>query len=128
MEGIGVTLATMVPFLLISLLGRQVELLLAVSVIQSLGSGVQSPAVNAIFPIWCPRNTLPGFRASSGRPLHANPCNSRDCPDSRDSGAEQDGKGRREFEFYCLHKRLTSQKVSKTYTDQRLFVIKQSSL
>ena len=89
----GVTLATMVPYLLISLYGgvwadrysrkglimlsdgfialatlalfvlfrmgyRHLELLLAVSVIRSLGSGIQGPAVSAIFPQLVPKEHL----------------------------------------------------------------------
>ncbi|MBI9094080.1 MAG: MFS transporter [Sphaerochaeta sp.] len=50
--------ATFALFLLFSMGYRHLELLLAVSVIRSLGSGIQSPAVNAIFPQLVPKEHL----------------------------------------------------------------------
>jgi len=53
-----IALATFVLFILFRMGYRQLELLLAVSVIRSLGSGIQSPAVNAIFPQLVPKEHL----------------------------------------------------------------------
>ncbi|HKL60293.1 MAG TPA: MFS transporter, partial [Sphaerochaeta sp.] len=50
--------ATLALFILFRMGYRHLELLLAVSVIRSLGSGVQSPAVNAIFPQLVPKEHL----------------------------------------------------------------------
>lgn len=50
--------ATLALFILFRMGYRHLELLLAVSVIRSLGSGVQSPAVNAIFPQLVPKENL----------------------------------------------------------------------
>ncbi len=50
--------ATFGLFILFSMGYRHLELLLAVSVIRSLGSGIQSPAVNAIFPQLVPKEHL----------------------------------------------------------------------
>lgn len=50
--------ATLALFILFRMGYRNLELLLAVSVIRSLGSGIQSPAVNAIFPQLVPKEHL----------------------------------------------------------------------
>ena len=50
--------ATFALFLLFFMGYKHLELLLAVSVIRSLGSGIQSPAVNAIFPQLVPKEHL----------------------------------------------------------------------
>ncbi len=53
-----IAVATFALFILFRIGYKQLELLLAVSVIRSLGSGVQSPAVNAIFPQLVPKEHL----------------------------------------------------------------------
>ncbi|HKL60016.1 MAG TPA: MFS transporter [Sphaerochaeta sp.] len=53
-----IALATLALFILFKMGYRHLELLLAVSVIRSLGSGVQGPAVNAIFPQLVPKEHL----------------------------------------------------------------------
>jgi len=53
-----IAVATFALFILFRMGYRHIELLLAVSVIRSLGSGIQSPAVNAIFPQLVPKEHL----------------------------------------------------------------------
>lgn len=53
-----IALATLVLFILFRMGYQHLELLLAVSVIRSLGSGIQGPAVNAIFPQLVPKEHL----------------------------------------------------------------------
>ena len=53
-----IALATLGMFILFRMGYKHLELLLVVSVIRALGSGVQSPAVNAIFPQLVPKEHL----------------------------------------------------------------------
>ena len=53
-----IALATLGMFILFRMGYKHLELLLAVSVIRALGSGIQSPAVNAIFPQLVPKEHL----------------------------------------------------------------------
>ncbi len=53
-----IALATLALFIFFRMGYRHLELLLAVSVIRSLGSGVQGPAINAIFPQLVPKEHL----------------------------------------------------------------------
>jgi len=53
-----IALATLIMFILFRMGYRHLELLLAVSVLRALGSGIQSPAVNAIFPQLVPKEHL----------------------------------------------------------------------
>lgn len=53
-----IALATLALFIFFRMGYQHLELLLAVSVIRSLGSGVQGPAVNAIFPQLVPKEHL----------------------------------------------------------------------